>query len=499
MNTLPPVAAAVRVRFAPSPTGTLHIGGARTAIFNFLFARHCGGHFILRIEDTDQKRFQAEALREIYESLRWLGIGWDEGPDVGGPQGPYVQSQRSDIYRQHAQQLLAAGAAYRCFCTPERLEQLRREQEKSKMASGSGYDRHCRDLAKDQVQRLLAAGTPAVIRLRIPLGRVVVFEDRIRGRIETSSDVLDDLVLLKSDGLPTYHLANVVDDHVMGITHVLRGDEWIASTPRHILIYEAFGWAPPRFAHLPIILSPQGGKLSKRKGAASVLDYRRAGYLPETLFNFLALLGWAPGDDREIMTPQESIAAFQLEAISPKAAVLDEKKLEWMNGHYLHRRSADSLLPDVVALWKQAGFLTESSAVPESYLRTVVSLLKDRSRRINELAENARYFFEDPQTYEAASVRKYFTPEVAATLGVLLEKLERLEPFDRVSLESLYHELSQTSGLASGQLIHPTRLAVSGVSGGPGLFELLETLGKERVLRRLRAALDWCSRSAQMV
>ena len=310
----------VRVRFAPSPTGYLHVGGARSALFNYLFARRYNGKFILRIEDTDRSRFVQDALQEIFDSLKWLGLEWDEGPQTGGDHGPYIQSQRTEIYQNHAKILLESGHAYRCFCTPERLAQLRAEQEKTKQSVG--YDRCCRELTEEQIQKNLADGIPYVIRFKVPHGRTIVFEDKIRGVIQYSSDILDDLVLIKSDGFPTYHMASVVDDHLMEITHVLRGDEWIASTPRHVLIYEAFGWTPPVFAHLPVILSPDGGKLSKRKGAASVMDYKRAGFLPEALFNFLALLGWAPGDSREKMSVEELIGSFALEQVSPKASVL---------------------------------------------------------------------------------------------------------------------------------------------------------------------------------
>jgi glutamyl-tRNA synthetase len=270
------------VRFAPSPTGYLHVGGARTALFNYLFARHHNGTFILRIEDTDQKRFQPEALAEIFTSLKWLGLNWDEGPEAGGERGPYFQSQRTATYRCHGSQLLDENKAYRCFCSEERLTNMREEQEKARMAQGSGYDRHCRSLPSGEAAALQASGTPCVVRLKIPDDRSVTFNDMIRGPISYQSAQLDDLVLLKSDGFPTYHLANVVDDHLMGITHVLRGDEWIASTPKHILIYEAFGWTPPLFAHMPVILAADGGKLSKRRGAASVLDYQRNGILPQS-------------------------------------------------------------------------------------------------------------------------------------------------------------------------------------------------------------------------
>jgi glutamyl-tRNA synthetase len=483
-NTINP-----RVRFAPSPTGYLHVGGARTALFNFLFARHYNGTFILRIEDTDQKRFQPEALAEIFASLKWLGLQWDEGPEAGGEHGPYFQSQRTEIYRRHAESLLTADKAYRCFCNEERLTRMREEQEKIKMAHGSGYDRHCRHLSATDIKTLLATNTPYVVRLKVPDDRDVAFNDMIRGPISYQSAQLDDLVLLKSDGFPTYHLANVVDDHLMQITHVLRGDEWIASTPKHILIYEAFGWRPPVFAHMPVILAADGGKLSKRRGAASVLDYQRAGYLPEALLNFLALLGWAPGGDREIMTLDEMIAAFSLERVQAKAAVFDETKLEWMNGLYLQGRSIESLLPDVLPLWEKLGLPPQRLADKE-YLGRVIGLFRERSKKIAEIAGNSTYFFRDPLEYDPQAAKKFFKAETLPLFGVLLSRLEALEPFNREALEGLYRRLAVDLGVSAGKLIHPTRLAASGVSFGPGLFEMLEMLGKETVLRRLKGARD---------
>jgi glutamyl-tRNA synthetase len=479
---MPPV-----VRFAPSPTGYLHVGGARTALFNFLFARHHGGRFILRIEDTDQKRYQPEALAEIFTSLKWLGLQWDDGPEAGGECGPYFQSQRTALYRRHAEELLAAGKAYRCFCSEERLAGLRAEQEKAKMAQGSGYDRHCRCLGEAEIQALLAANTPHVVRLKVPDHRSVAFHDLIRGDITYDSAQLDDLVLLKSDGFPTYHLANVVDDHMMGITHVLRGDEWIASTPKHILIYEACSWTPPVFAHMPVILAPDGGKLSKRRGAASVLDYQRAGFLPEALLNFLALLGWAPGGDREIMTLDEMIAAFTLERVQAKAAVFDEAKLEWMNGVYLQGKSVDSLLPDVRSLWEKAG-LPPQALADEDYLKRVIGLFKERSRKVGDIAANSLYFFSDPQAYEETAARKHFKAEALPLFDAILPALAGLQPFNHDALDGLYRRLAAELGISAGKLIHPTRLAVSGVSFGPGLFEMLELLGCETVLRRLGRA-----------
>jgi len=482
------------VRFAPSPTGYLHVGGARTALFNFLFARRHRGKFILRIEDTDQKRYQPEALAEIFASLKWLGLQWDEGPEVGGESGPYSQSQRTALYRRHADELLAAGKAYRCFCSEDRLASLRLEQEQAKMAHGSGYDRHCRALSGAEVEKLLAANAPYVVRLKVPDNRAVSFHDLIRGDITYDSAQLDDLVLLKSDGFPTYHLANVVDDHLMHITHVLRGDEWIASTPKHILIYEACGWSPPIFAHMPVILAPDGGKLSKRRGAASVMDYQRAGILPEALVNFLALLGWAPGGDREIMTLDEMSAAFSLERVQAKAAVFDQTKLEWMNGVYLQRRSVESLLPEVLALWRQAELPPEALA-DEAFLTKVIGLFRERSKKISDIAENSLYFFRDPAAYDPQAAKKYFRTEALPLVDAMLPGLAALEPFTHDALEGLYRQLAEGMGLSAGKLIHPTRLAVSGVSFGPGLFEMLELLGRETVRRRLQKARDWIAAS----
>ncbi|MDD5672977.1 MAG: glutamate--tRNA ligase [Chitinivibrionales bacterium] len=486
--------AEIRVRFAPSPTGYLHVGGARTALFNYLFARRSGGTFILRIEDTDRGRFQESALEEIYQSLRWLGLDWDEGPQKGGEVGPYIQSERLDRYQKYADQLIQSEHAYRCFCTPQRLEEVRLKREKEKQSTG--YDRLCRDLTPAQIEENLAQNKPYIVRLKIPAGRTVSFNDLIRGKIDYQSDILDDLVLLKTDGFPTYHLANVVDDHAMRISHVLRGDEWIASTPRHVLLYEAFGWTPPLFAHMPVILDPSGGKLSKRKGAASVMDYKRTGILPEALFNFIAFLGWSPGDEREKMGREEMIEAFSLENISPKASVFDEKKLEWMNGLYLHDHSAESLVRDVFPLLKAKGFISSEANEHDPIVVSAISLLKDRSRRLTEIVENASYFFIDPVSYEEKAVIKYFAKGTKAVFETLIDKLDGMIEFNQVSLDKLYHEYSTASGVAIGELIHPTRLAVSGVSFGPGLFELMQALGKETVFRRIKTAISWLEKNS---
>ncbi|MBD3314325.1 MAG: glutamate--tRNA ligase, partial [Chitinivibrionales bacterium] len=427
---------------------------------------------------------------EIYESLKWLGLEWDEGPEVGGAYGPYVQSERTDLYRSFVENLIADGRAYRCFCTPERLAEVRARQEKEKKAT-IRYDRHCRCLSDAENEAFVAEGKPFVVRFKTPEERPVVFEDRIRGRIEYRSDILEDTILLKSDGFPTYHLANVVDDHHMHITHVIRGEEWIASTPLHVLMYEAFGWEPPRFAHVPVILSPEGGKLSKRKGAASVMDYKRAGYLSEALFNFLALVGWAPGDDREKMSRSEIIDAFSLDKVSPKAAVFDEKKLEWLNGQYLQERSVESVMGDVFEKWKELRLIPDDASPDDPALQDIVGLLKDRSRRVTDIASGSRYFFADPTEYEEKAAKKHFKGGAPRVLVALRERLAQAEPWDHTKLEETYRRYAEEEGLSAGKLIHPTRLAVSGVSFGPGLFELLESLGKEKVLRRIDRAVQW--------
>jgi glutamyl-tRNA synthetase len=482
----------VRVRFAPSPTGYLHVGGARSALFNYLFARRYGGDFLLRIEDTDRSRFVESALAEIYDSLRWLGLDWDEGPEKGGPCGSYVQSERLDIYDRMAAQLIDTGHAYKCFCTAERLAEVRAEQEKN--GAQTGYDRRCRDLSPEETERNITNNIPFVIRLKIPTDRTIAFDDLIRGRIEYQSVVLDDFVLMKTDKFPTYHMANVVDDRDMKITHVLRGDEWISSTPKHVLLYEAFGWKDemPVFAHLPVILSPDGGKLSKRKGAASVMDYKRAGFLPEALFNFLALLGWAPGDDREKMSVEELIDAFSLEQVSPKASVLDEKKLEWMNGQYMAQRSAESLVADVIPMWKERGWVGGNAecGMRNAELKQIVELMKVRARRVTELAESAEYFFVDPVGYEEKSAKKCFNADGAKRLTMLSKILADATEFTHPKLEEIYRNLSETQSISIGSLILPTRLAISGTSNGPGLFEMMEIIGRESVLRRISTAVN---------
>ncbi|WP_277656757.1 glutamate--tRNA ligase [Seleniivibrio woodruffii] len=482
----------IRVRFAPSPTGYLHVGGARTALFNYLFAKKTGGTFLLRIEDTDRTRFQEDSLKEIFESLKWLGIEWTEGPERGGEYGPYIQSERLDIYKKYAQTLWNSGQAYPCFCTPERLEKVRKEKELRKEMHG-GYDRKCRDMSKEESQALIDAGTPYVLRLKAPLEGTISFVDGIRGEIETPVTMVDDTVLMKTDGYPTYHLASVVDDHLMEISHVLRGDEWIASTPRHILLYKAFGWQPPVIAHLPVILSPDGGKLSKRKGAASVMDYKRGGYLPEALVNFLSLLGWNPGDDREIMGIQEIIDAFDMGRISAKPSVFDEDKLTWVNSQYMESYDPSKLLADIEPMWAEKGLPVGEFST--EYKERVVSLFRTRCKKVTEFGENGAYFFADPEDFDAKQAAKQFNAAVKPALDKITEKAGAVAEWNRGGLEELFHGIADELEMSAGKINPAVRLAVTGVGGGPDLMDMLELMGRDTVVRRVKKASKWIEKN----
>ncbi|PLX69382.1 MAG: glutamate--tRNA ligase [Denitrovibrio sp.] len=472
----------VRVRFAPSPTGYLHVGGARTALFNYLYAKATGGKFLLRIEDTDRTRFQEDSLKEIFESLRWLGLEWDEGPEKGGDFGPYIQSERLDKYNEHAQMLLDGGHAYKCFCTSERLDQVRKEKEARKEQHG-GYDRKCRDLSPVEVQANIDAGMPFVVRLKAPLEGTIAFEDMVRGTIETPVNMVDDTVLLKTDGFPTYHLASVIDDHFMEITHVMRGDEWIASTPRHVLLYKAFGWEAPVFAHLPVILSPTGGKLSKRKGAASVMDYKKGGYLPEALLNFLSLLGWNPGDDRELLNIEEIIEAFTAKKISSKPSVFDEQKLEWMNGQYMENYDPAKLAEEVIPLWKDRGLTVDNV----DYAIGVIKLLQVRSKKVTEIAETGDFFFADPIEYNEKQAAKQFTEAVKPALEKLVADFPSIS-WNKEAIEACIEAVAESLEMKSGKIKPALRLAVTGVGGGPDLIDMFIQLGQDCTVRRIKNA-----------
>ncbi len=470
----------VRVRFAPSPTGYPHLGNIRTALFNWLFARHNDGVFILRIEDTDRERLVEGATEAIIDSLRWLGLDWDEGP--------YFQSQRLNIYREVAEKLIALDRAYYCYCSPERLKSVREEQMKRKQPPG--YDRHCRYLTRSQRAELESQGIVPVIRFKTPLEGQTVFQDLLRGEIVFQNNSLDDFVLLKSDGYPTYHLANIVDDHLMEVSHVLRADEWLSSTPRHVLLYQALGWEPPKFAHLPMILGPDRSKLSKRHGATAVTEYMEAGYLPEAMFNFLALLGWSLDDKTELMSREEIAKNFTLERVSKNPAVFNREKLDWMNGVYIRSLSLDEFIQRASPFLEKNLSSDISRPLDQDYVRRIMPLIQDRARTLGEVAHLTEFFFAEELDYEAKLFLEKLTPDEATkSLQTTIARLEGLQDWDAATLENLVRPLAEELQLKTGVYFGLLRVAVTGRTAAPPLFQTMEVLGKERCLKRLRAAL----------
>jgi glutamyl-tRNA synthetase len=479
---------AVRVRFAPSPTGLPHVGNIRTALFNWLFARHSKGQFIVRIEDTDVARWVKGAIEAILESLHWLELDWDEGPEVGGEYGPYFQSQRLDIYRVIAQQLVKQDDAYLCYCSPERLEQMRAEQMRRKVPPG--YDRRCRNLSARERVQLEIQGIIPVIRFKTPLDGETRFDDLIRGQVVFDNRNLDDFVLLKSDGYPTYHLANVVDDHLMEISHVLRADEWLASTPRHVLLYEALDYQPPLFAHLPMILGPDRSKLSKRHGAVSILDYREQGYPPEAVINFLALLGWSLDDRTEMISREQLVRDFSLERIAKTGAIFNIDKLNWMSGVYIRQLNAEEFLQRVLP-FLEAG-LPQGIKRPLSteYVQQMAPLIQERITTLGEAAEYAEFFFVQELDYDPALLTADLTAEAALeALQAANKRLQRLDSFDASSLEGLLRPLASELGLKTGEFFGLLRVATTGRTAAPPLFQTMAILGRERCLQRIEAAL----------
>ncbi len=479
----------IRVRFAPSPTGYLHVGGARTALFNWLFARHHGGSFILRIEDTDVERSTEESARQIIQSLTWLGIDWDEGPLKGGDYGPYFQSERLSLYREYSQKLLDEGKAYLCFCTQEEL--AREREEARKQGRPPRYSGRCRDLSLEERERCLEEGRRPVIRLMVPRQGTTVVSDLIRGEVSFENKVFDDFIIVKSDGMPTYNFACVVDDSTMKISHVIRAEEHLSNTPKQMMLYRALGFSLPKFAHVPMILAPDRSKLSKRHGATSVEEFREQGYLPEVIVNYLALLGWSPGDNREIMGIDEIITEFSLDRVSKTAAVYDTKKLTWLNAHYIRETAVDDLIKTALPFLEKEGILREP--VPDSTyqkLRDAVEAVQDRVKTVAEIPHAVSYFFSDDFEYEEKGVNKHFKKEgVADLLRAARERLAEVEPFDLETTEKAYRALIAERGIKGGQLIHPTRVALTGRTFGPGLFDVMVILGKERTLERLDRAI----------
>ncbi|MBM4462431.1 MAG: glutamate--tRNA ligase [Chloroflexi bacterium] len=479
----------VRVRYAPSPTGYPHVGNIRTAMFNWLFARHYGGSFIVRIEDTDVERKVEGAVEDILGSLRWLGLEWDEGPEVGGDYGPYTQSRRLELYHPAAQQLVRDGYAYPCYCSPERLEAMRAEQVRR--GQPPGYDRQCRNLSQQERSRLEAQGITPVTRFRMPLTGRTQFRDLIRGKVLFENSTLDDFVLLKSDGYPTYHLANVVDDHLMQISHVLRADEWLASTPRHILLYLALSYQPPQFAHLPMILGPDRSKLSKRHGATSLLEFRDEGYLPEAMLNYLALLGWSLDDRTELFSREELIRHFSLERLSKTAAIFDIEKLRWMNGVYIRRLRVEELTEKALPFFEKHLPAQVRRPLSRDYVSQVVSLEQERARTLAELPQLAEFFFVERLVYPSELwLNTGMTREKSAeALSNALKKLQALQSFDNDSLEALLRSLATELSLKTKEFFGLLRVAITGRNAAPPLFHTMAVLQKEKCLHRIQAAL----------
>jgi len=472
----------IRVRFAPSPTGFLHVGGLRTALYNYLFAKHNNGKFILRIEDTDRTRLVEDAQENLIASLKWAGIDFDEGPNIGGDFGPYIQSERFDLYKKYGMQLVENGSAYYAFDTSEELDAMRERQQKAGIAPK--YDRTIMrnefTLGKDETQRLINDGTPYCIRLKVPHNEEITFTDMIRGYVSVNGRDVDDQILLKSDGFPTYHLANVIDDHLMQITHIIRGEEWIPSTPKHILIYKAFGWESPLFAHLPLLLNKDKTKLSKRQGSVAVEDFVAQGYFKEAFINFISLLGWNPTADREIFDFDELIATFNLEKVNKSGAVFDTQKLDWMNGQYLKKLP----IPYLTSLLKTELNNFDYGEVCDEYLGKVIDLLKERITFLKDVLTFGNYMFEKPKEFEPEYKQKHWTDNTANIMRPLIAEFKNITSWEHEALHDATKQFVESNNLKLKDVIHPLRLMITGKSVGAGMFETMAILGKEECIER---------------
>ncbi|MFH1258346.1 MAG: glutamate--tRNA ligase [Elusimicrobiota bacterium] len=490
----------IRVRFAPSPTGFLHVGGARTAVFNWLFARHCGGKFILRIEDTDEVRSTPESVTAILQGMSWLGLNWDEGPvaiqdfevklENKGGFGPYFQMERLAIYQKYARQLLAENKAYHCYCSPEELALARAEAMKEKRPPK--YQGRCRNLTAVQQEALAVEGRKPVIRFKTALTGTTKVNDLIRGEVGFDNRLLDDFVILKSSGIPVYNFAVTVDDHLMEISHVLRGDDHLSNTPRQILLYQAFDWGLPQFAHFPMILGPDGSRLSKRHGATSVGEYEELGYLPEALVNYLALLGWSTEDSRQLFTVEELIAKFSLEQCSKSAAIFDPKKLHWMNGEYVRKMPLGKLVNSAEHWLKKTDwFAGLNRPEADESIKKAVALEHEKVKLLSDVPALIDFFFKENMEYDQKALDKVFGKNQNA-LKILREIsgwLQVEENFTAVNLESLVRRFAEEKNIKTGEIFHPLRVAVSGRTTGPSLFTMLELLGKEKIAQRIEQTL----------
>jgi glutamyl-tRNA synthetase len=479
-----------RTRFAPSPTGYLHIGSLRTVLFDWLLARGTGGQFVLRIEDTDRNRYVEGAEANLVETLRLMGYTWDEGPGAGGPHAPYKQSERLPIYHRYAEQLLASGHVYRCFCTPERLKQV--NEAKIARKEPPGYDRHCRFLSQEEREQELASGKPHVLRLAVPLDGETTCEDLLRGPIVVANRTLSDPVLLKSDGFPTYHLAAIVDDHEMQITHVLRADEWLPTFPIHVLLYQFLGWPQPIWAHMPQVLGPDSKKLSKRHGDTSVMEYLQRGYLPEAITNCLAMIGWGYDETTEIMSRDELIERFSLERVSPSGGVFSIDKLNWFNGVYIRRLSPEELVERLIPYMQAAKLIGDPLDDAErTYLQRLTPLIQERLVTLSEAPDLLRFVFEAPRQLDPAELvpKKLDQAAAARALAEARGALAEIDPWNEENLETRLRALAEELGLKTGDLFMTLRVAATGSKVSPPLFQTLDVLGKDEVLRRIDFAL----------
>ena len=472
----------VRVRVAPSPTGDPHVGTAYQALFNYAFAKQRGGRFILRIEDTDRARSTPESEQAILDSLRWLGLTWDEGPDVGGPHAPYRQSERTEIYREHVRRLLAGGHAYRCFCTRERLDEMRAENRDRK--AFPGYDRRCREIPAGESSRRAASGEVHVVRMKVPVSGECIMRDHLRGEIHKEWELVDDQVILKSDGFPTYHLANVVDDHLMGITHVIRGEEWINSVPKHLLLYEYFGWQPPVFCHLPLLRNndPAKSKLSKRKNPTSINYYRRAGFLPEAMLNFMGLMGWQRAEGEEKFTLEDFVRNFRIENVSLGGPVFDIQKLRWLNGRYI-RENYDA---------RGVRILLERWALSPEMLERIIPLAQPRLETLSDWGYLTAFYFADaiPLQPDELRLKGKTREELLAIVQIAIWRLEQVRNFTGSALEEVFRDLSEKFGLKLRDLTRPFYVAIAGAEASTPLFQSMEILGSDISRMRLRRAIE---------
>ena len=484
----------VRVRYAPSPTGLQHIGGVRTALYNYFFARSQHGKFILRIEDTDRERYSDESLQDLYDTLEWLGITWDEGPNIGGPYGPYIQSERLELYQRYARQLVEEGKAYYCYCTPERLEKLRQEQAASK-SQYQGYDRHCEHLSEEERQKAIEAGIKPVIRLKVPTEGKTTFHDILMGDItRKNKDVSPDPVLLKSDGYPTYHLANVIDDHLMGITHIMRAQEWIPSGPLHILLYEAFGWQPPVYCHLPMVCGKDGQKLSKRHGDTAVRDFRKKGYLPEAILNYVTLVGWSLDGSREFFTRQELEQCFVLENIHVSSGTFDYKKLDWFNGQYIRQKSDEEIVSLIMPYLQEAGFISkEVSAEERKTLMLLAPPLKERMKILSDAVPLSAFLFKDePVTDKAQYIAKGMDEDKTREAfrkgsEIILSNAEAGKPFSQS--EDEIKAYAESAGIKVNGVFQPVRVALTNSTVSLPLHDTVALLGVQESRRRIERAM----------